>query len=48
MAPRPHELAAQLEMMAKQQTAEGLNDVFSELKLVIADLIFELHGYLKK
>jgi HPt (histidine-containing phosphotransfer) domain-containing protein len=48
MAPRPHELAAQLEMMGKQQTAEGLNDVFSELEIVIAALISELHAYLKE
>jgi len=48
MAPRPHELAAQLEMKGKQETAEGLNDVFFELKGVIAELISELHEYLKK
>lgn len=48
MAPRPHELAAQLEMKGKQETAEGLNDVFYELKGVIAELISELHEYLKE
>lgn len=48
MAPKPHELAARIEMMGKEKSCEGIDEVFSELKASIEGLILELQDFLKK
>ena len=48
MAPKPHELAARIEMMGKERSIEGIDVVFSELKVSISELISELQDYLIK
>lgn len=48
MAPKPHELAAALELMGKQKNGEGLEELLVELKISIAELVSELQDYLSK
>lgn len=48
MAPKPYELCRRLEEMAKQQTKEGIPDLFQELKEFLFLLSGELKEYLQK
>ena len=48
MAPKALELTSKLEELGKNQTPEGLNEVFLELKSTTWELILELKDYVQK
>jgi HPt (histidine-containing phosphotransfer) domain-containing protein len=48
MAPRPYELCRKLEELGKQNSNENISAIFSELKILISELIGELKDYLAK
>ena len=48
MAPSALEITRKLEELGKSQTAEGLNEVFSELKRITRELLLELKDYIQK
>ena len=48
MAPKAVELARKLEELAKNNSEEGINEVFIELKSTTKELLIELEDYLKE
>jgi len=48
MAPKPFELTHRLEEMAKNNSKEGIVEVFTELKNSSQELVIELKEYLQK
>ena len=47
MAPSALEITRKLEELGKNQTTEGLNEVFSRLKSITLELLLELKDYVR-
>ena len=48
MAPAPHELCTRIEELAKQNSSEGVPELFAELKRLTYEMNDELKEYLQK
>lgn len=48
MAPKPYEICRNIEMMAKQKSDENIIFIFSELRILVNELIGELKDYIQK
>jgi len=47
MAPQAFELTRRLEELGKNNSEEGIEDLFTDLKIIIEELLLELTSYLK-
>jgi HPt (histidine-containing phosphotransfer) domain-containing protein len=48
MAPAPHELCCRIEEQVKQNSGEGISELFAELKRLTYEMSDELKEYLQK
>jgi HPt (histidine-containing phosphotransfer) domain-containing protein len=47
MAPKAYELARKLEELAKDNSEDGINEIFADLKSTTKELLIELKDYLR-
>jgi HPt (histidine-containing phosphotransfer) domain-containing protein len=48
MAPQPYEICRIIEMMARQKSDKRITEIFSELRILVNELIGELKDYIKE